>query len=70
MTAAEALAGIVLLDAAMIDAKGASSITLSDGTQIAFDTHKERLDYRAFLSRIANTATIQRHRYASVSKGT
>ena len=58
------------LKAAMADGKGARSIQLSDGTRVEFQTYQDQLSFLARMEREVNTATIQRHRYASTSKGT
>ena len=57
------------LKLAMADAKGASLIQHSDGQKIELDLEGQR-NLLAAMEREVNTATIQRHRYASVSKGT
>ncbi len=58
------------LKTAIADGKGARVIEFSDGQRVEFHSLREQMDLLAAMEREVNTATIQRHRYASVSKGT
>lgn len=58
------------LESAIADGKGARVIQFSDGQRVEFHSLPEMLELRAQMTRAVNTSTVQRHRYASVSKGT
>lgn len=57
------------LKQAIADGRGARVIQFSD-QRVEFHSMSEMLDLLSRMEREVNTATIQRHRYASVSKGT
>jgi hypothetical protein len=57
------------LKTALADGKGARVIQFSD-QRVEFHSIPDMLDLLSRMEREVNTSTIQRHRYASVSKGT
>ena len=57
------------LNSALADGKGARSIQFTD-QKVEFQTIPDMLMLRSVMTREINDATVQRHRYASVSKGT
>lgn len=62
-------ADIDALKGALADGKGARVIQFSD-QRVEFHSLTEMMELLSRMEREVNTSTIQRHRYASVSKGT
>jgi len=57
------------LNSALADGKGAQLIQFTD-QKVEFHSIPDMLALRSVMTREINDATVQRHRYASVSKGT